>query len=89
MTAATVYNTTPGPLVIDAQGHTIGGYERRDDVDVDGRTVDGRVARPLLDAGLLLDVSESGASSPAPEAEAAVYEEADGDEATDRTEDEE
>lgn len=51
MTAATVYNTTPGPLVIDAEGHTVAGHDRRDNVDTDGP------ARALLDTGLLLDVT--------------------------------
>lgn len=57
MTAATVYNTTPGPLVIDAEGRTVAGHERRDNVDTDGP------AGRLLDAGLLLDVTEKAPSS--------------------------
>jgi len=32
---ATIYNSTDGPLIIDPDGHILGGREHRKDVDVD------------------------------------------------------
>lgn len=83
MSAATVYNTTPGPLVIDDAGHTVAGHERREDVETDGRTVDGRVVRPLLDAGLLIIVDEEEQAAAAEPAEEPAEDQAPADQPDD------
>lgn len=74
-TLARVFNTTPGPLVVDEEGHTVDGYDTRDDVDVDGRTVDGRIAHALVEESLLV-VVEDPPEPPADEPPAASADEA-------------
>lgn len=50
-----IYNPHPSPVVIDDEGHVLGGRERREDLDAG----DARIAQ-LLELGLLVEVGGAG-----------------------------